>query len=488
MKLSLRGQLALWYVLAIPALILALTFTAQHIIVTNLRGALDDTLRERAELVAANIASRLATSPESYAAVVERITEQELPVIPLLLRITDSNGTSLVTFGDVPDTIVPALDRQLKTTGAAEGRFGSVKVKGGEALRTYTVAVQDPSTQQAWVLIQTGDSLAHVTAVQNRLQLFALGEGIVGSIVVLGIGMLILRRGFRPLDRILGKVQEIETGSLQPGLPDEPRPPELQRLANSLNAMWERLDMAFKGRETFFASVSHDLRTPLTALQGQIDTLLLEDFMNPGSGESLQRMAKEVRRLIRLTNNPLLNTQLDFDVSLAPEDVSLRALMEDVVAEMWVLSDGLELGLRIDEDIRIPADRDLLKQMVLNLVDNAIKFTPRGGRIELSVKKEANEAVVEVADSGIGISSEALSRLSEAFSMAPGPSQQPRGGAGLGLVIVKRVADLHGGRIEINSQEGIGTTIKVAVPLPPGDLIKTSGTPKTVGEPQRQTT
>ncbi|MBI2867276.1 MAG: HAMP domain-containing histidine kinase [Chloroflexi bacterium] len=299
--------------------------------------------------------------------------------------------------------------------------------------------------------------------------------------IVLGVGIFILRRGFRPLERILGRVQEIQTGNLQPGLPEEPRPPELQRLADSLNAMWQRLDESFKGRETFFASVSHDFRTPLTALQGQIDVLLLQSSTDRAARESLERMAREVRRLIRLTNNLLLNAQLGSHPPLVAEDVSLRELTEEVVAEMLVLADGRELELRVDEDCLISADRDLLKQMVLNLVDNAIKFTSGGGQVELTVKKEANEAIVEVADSGIGIPSEVLSRLLGGLDVARGVSRQPRGGAGLGLAIAKRVADLHGGRIEISSQEGVGTTVRVALPFSPGDFIETSGTLKTVG-------
>lgn len=462
MRISLKGSLALWYVLTIPALVFALAFTAQHIIVASLRAELDNSLEKRAELVASTTVLITSGSSETYPDVFDRLNEQELSSIPLLVRVSDPQGRILATFGDIPDLLVPQLDSLLAVTDTAKGRFHTIK-----ALRVYTVAVTDASTKEVLAVIQAGDGLTHVAAAQDRLWKYAIVEGTAGSLLILAIGMFILHRGFRPLDRILKRVHEIGSSNLQTGLPDEPRPPELQELANSLNAMWRRLDETFRARETFVASVSHDLRTPLTALQGQIDVLLLRPSIDQEVKQSLARMAKEARRLVRMTNNLLLNSELESNPALAIEEVNLAGLLEEVLGEVWTLAEGLDLGLQADENALVHGDRDLLKQMVLNIAENAIKFTPKGGHVMLTLGQQDGWAIIEVADSGVGITLEDLPHVMEPFYKA-GSSRRVAGrGAGLGLAIVKRVVELHEGQIEIHSQEGAGTTVRVRLPMLP---------------------
>ena len=464
MRISLRGRLALWYALAIPVLIFALAFTAQQVMVVSLRASLDDTLEERTKTVAAAIMSRPGSNRESLADLIEQLTEERFPSIPLLLRIADSRGTVLSTFGDIPDPVVPSLERQLRQPNMQEGRFDSIKIRGVEALRVYAVSVLDPATQETLAIVQTGESLAQVTAAQNRLWRYTLLEGVVGSLLILGVGILILRRGFRPLDRILRRVREVESASLQVGLPEEPRPPELQQLANSLNTMWSRLDRAFRANRTFVANVSHDLRTPLTVLQGQIEVLLMDPSLSAEARDSLERMARETRRLIRMTNNLLLNALLESSPTLVAGSVNLRELLEEIISEVWVLAEDLDLNLTAPEEVVTPGDYDLLKQMVLNVVDNSIKFTPKGGRVELALATEEAWAVIEVSDSGPGIPSEHLARITEAFYKVRASRRADGGGAGLGLAIVKQIVELHGGRIEIRSHERVGTSVKMHLP------------------------
>jgi len=466
MKMSLRARIVLWYALAMPIVIFALAFTAQHIMVASLRADLDEELQLRAKTVTTTIVPARSNPAAGYAEVIRQLTEQQLSSIPLFVRISDPEGNVLVKFGDIPEPIVPIVDRQLRLPGIDEGRLDNIKVRGIEALRVYTVEARDPSTLETFAVIQTGESLAPVVAAENRLWRYAIVEGVIGSLVTVFVGLVILRRGFRPLDRILNRVQEIGDTNLTAGLPAEPRPPELQRLADSLNSMWHRLDAALRAKETFVASASHELRTPLTAIQGQIEVLLMQPSTDPEIRESLQRTAKEVRRLVRMTNNLLLNAQLDSKPALVLQEVNLRELMEEIVRQVYVLAEGLELSLTASEDVIISGDYDLLKQMVLNVVDNAIKFTPRGGRVKLTLGQEKGLAVIEVSDSGQGIPREHLSRVMEPFYKADMPRPSARG-AGLGLAIVKQVITLHSGQIEIHSQEGVGTRVKMLLPVSP---------------------
>lgn len=465
MNISLRQRIFLWYALAISLLIVGLVFAAQRIMVESLRTALDERLQERTDIVAkAVVTSPPQTEREAYE-LVELLVEQRLPYVPAVLRITDSNRAVLATFGDIPDPIVPIMDRQLLLPEIEEGRFETVRIRGQEALRLYTVPVHDPSTGQTIALIQTGDSLAEVIAAQGQLWRMALIVGGVGVGVALLAGLFIVRRGFRPLDAILNRVQQIERDNLRTGFPEEVRPAELQQLVSSLNSMLHRLDRAFKTREVFVASVSHDLRTPLTALQGQIDVLLMQPSIDAEMKQSLERMAREVRRLVRMTNNLLLNAQLESKPIFLPRDVDLTELLDEVIREARVLAEGLNLEVSTPEVVVVPGDYDLLKQMVLNVADNAIKFTPKGGSVQVSLSEEEDWAILSVSDTGRGIPPEHLTHVMEPFYKADTPRKSKVGGVGLGLAIVKQVIDLHGGQLEIDSREGVGTTVTMRLPL-----------------------
>jgi len=467
MRISLRRQVFFWYALVIPVVVVGLAFAAQKVMVEGLRASLDRRLEERTEVVASNIILDPEISGEAYENLIEWLTEQQLSYIPAVLRISDPQRQIIATFGDIPDPMIPVMDRQLLLPELAEGRFETVKVHGHEALRLYTVPVHDPSSGETILLVQTGDSLAAVVEAQQELWRYALVVGIGGSVVMLLVGFFILQRGFRPLYRILSRVSGIGSKSLAVRIPEEPRPPELQQLVDILNSMLQRLETAFRTRETFVASVSHDLRTPITVLQGQIDVMLMQRSMDAETKQSLERMVRETRRLSRMTNNLLLNAQLESEPVLTLGEVDLRELLDEVAREAQVLAEGLNLKVSISEIIVIPGDYDLLKQMVLNVVDNAIKFTHKGGVVEITLGSDERYAVIKVSDTGQGISPDHLAHVTEPFYKADASGKSGHGSTGLGLAIVKQVVDLHRGELDIRSQEGAGTTVTVRLPLRP---------------------
>ena len=465
MKISLRGRLALWFFLTVPAIIFVLMFTARHVIVSNMRGDLDSDLQARTQQFAKFIASNAKDSNETYTDMITRFTEQESASIPLLLRLSDTNGTILATFGQVPVSMVPRLDHQLHRADIGGGQFHTIKAKNTSSLRVYTAPVNNPANGEKLFLIQTGDSLATINAAEYQLLRYTIIEGIVGSLVIFFIGLLIVRQGLHPLDKILSDVRKMEASNLGVGIAKEPRPPELQQLADNLNNMWQRLETAFKTRETFVASVSHDLRTPLTVLQGQIEVLLMQPSLDSQVKDSLQRMSREVRRLVRMTNNLLLNAQLESNPAHAIGAVSLKELMNEIFGDIRTLAKDIDLSLSAPEDVIVSGDYDLLKQMILNIVDNAVKFTPQHGSVDMSLGKEGEWAVIQVSDSGRGIPNEDLPHVTEPFYRKAGSSKKSaRDGVGLGLAIVKQVVDLHHGRLEIESQEGQGTRVKIYLP------------------------
>jgi len=465
MRMSLRRQLSLWYALVIPLLILIVTFIAQQIMVEGLYDAVDERLQYRTELVARAIIANPPTTTQDYYDLIKWLTEQQLPYIPAVLRISDPQQNILAAFGDIPASMIPIMDHHLLLPEVEKGRYETIRIGGREMLQLYTVPVHDPSTLKTIAFIQTGDSLASVVEARDKLWRYTLITGTIGSAVALLVGLLIIRRGLNPLDTILSRVQEIRSKDLAVGLPEEPRPPELQQLADSLNSMLRRLDMAFRAREVFVAGVSHDLKTPLTVLEGQIDVMLMEPSINTETKQALNSMARGVRRLVRMTNNLLLNAQLESNPILTPEEVNLRELLNEVAGEARVLAEGLNLEVSTPEVVAVPGDYDLLKQMLLNVVDNATKFTPKGGSIELVLRRAEGCAILEVSDTGQGISPEHLPHVAEPFYKADTSPNSERRGVGLGLAIVKHIIDLHNGQVEIRSQEGVGTTVTMHLPL-----------------------
>jgi signal transduction histidine kinase len=464
--MSLRTRILVLFAVGVTIITFALAFTAQHIMIANLRADLDERLQLRTEVVASVITPTLAGSQTNYDEVVKQLVEQGLFPVPLWLRLVDPQGKVLAEFGKIPEPAVAMLNRQLSLPGVDEGRFDNIELKGGEELRAYTIQARNPSTSQAIAVIQTVDTLAHVDAAGDRLWQYALAEGAIGSALAIITGLFLLRRSFHPLDRILERVQSIRDTNLTAGFPAESRPPELQRLADNLDAMWYRLDAALRAKEAFVASVSHELRTPLTAIQGQIDSLLRRPSNDLEVKESLERTAREVRRLGRMTSNLLLNVQLDSSPALVQQQVNLRELVEEVIREMQVLAEGLDLGLKEGEDVVVYGDYDLLKQAVVNVIDNAVKFTPKEGHVQVSLGCAEGWVILEVSDSGLGIPREHLSHVMEPFYKVHRSGRSARG-IGLGLAIVKQVIELHSGKVYIESQEGIGTRVKIYLPVQP---------------------
>jgi hypothetical protein len=152
MRISLRGRLALWYLLTIPALVFGLVFMAQQVMVVSLRGEMDNRLKDRAELTANALSSIFSGNPDSYNSAIEEFIKEQLPAIPLLLRVIDAEGEVLATFGDIPEPIVPYLNIPMASANinVNEGQFHTITVKGEETLRVYTVALETPPLPSLW--------------------------------------------------------------------------------------------------------------------------------------------------------------------------------------------------------------------------------------------------------------------------------------------------------------------------------------------------
>jgi heavy metal sensor kinase len=240
---------------------------------------------------------------------------------------------------------------------------------------------------------------------------------------------------------------------------------EIGQLVTAFNDTLARLETLFSSQQRFLADVSHDLRTPLTVIKGNVN---LMRRMNNLDIESLDSIEDESNRLSRLVGDLLLQAQVDsgrLPLSFAP--VELDTLLLEVFKEMRVLARGrVKIRLPEIDQVQVSGDRDRLKQVLINLVSNAVKYTPQGGEVTLSLGKSGSNARLVVCDTGLGIPKEDLPHIFERFYRAEKSRSRAKiGGYGLGLSIAYWIINRHGGQIEVDSTEGKGTTFCIYLPL-----------------------
>ncbi|HTU00385.1 MAG TPA: ATP-binding protein, partial [Candidatus Sulfotelmatobacter sp.] len=298
-----------------------------------------------------------------------------------------------------------------------------------------------------------------------------------------GGGWLLARRALRPVDQMTLAARRIEAEDLSLRIAGPRTDDELGRLARTLNEMLARLEAGFAQVRRFSADASHELRTPLTVLRGEIEVALRSPRDSDEYRRVLSSTLEEVERMARLVEDLLLLSRADAGgLRWESERVELDHLVEEVAKQGDVLARGKQIHVRLKDlaPLVVQGDGRRLKQLLLNLVDNAIKYTPDGGQVSLGLRTTPaessggpvsspaarEEVEITVQDTGIGIPPDEIPRIFERFYRADPARSREAGGAGLGLCIGKTIAEAHGGRIEVNSTPGVGSTFRVLLPLP----------------------
>ena len=241
------------------------------------------------------------------------------------------------------------------------------------------------------------------------------------------------------------------------------------RLSRTFDEMIARLDDAFRRQRQFTSDASHELRTPLTIIKGQIDVALNKEREPEAYRQVLQAVNDEVDRLIRLAGSLLTLTRADAGrIPMAFERVEVANVVNGVVEQVRTAADekGLEIELDPSSPVTIEADEDLLLQLMLNLLDSAIKYTPSGGRVNVGWKMNGSRVELKVQDTGIGISEEHIPFLFDRFYRVDRARSRAEGGVGLGLAISQWIVESHGGSIHVESAPDEGSTFSVLLPHP----------------------
>jgi heavy metal sensor kinase len=357
---------------------------------------------------------------------------------------------------------------------------------GGHRLLVTGMVFTNPDGKR--FLVESGAAYDPIENILHGL-LVTLGiyMPLAVSLAIVG-GYWLMRRSLRPVDEITKRAQGITSTNLSERLPIIKTGDELERLSTALNHMIARLDDAFQHINRFSADASHELRTPLTILQLELEGMIQHYRLDPELVDQIGSALEETHRLSRIVENLLVISRLDAgEVQIEKIKFDLGELAVSTVDQMKLLAEEKLLSMQCHaaRGVYIEADQARLKQVIVNLIDNAIKYTPPGGRINIDVGANQHSATVEVSDSGVGISAEVLPHVFERFYRADKARSRDSGGAGLGLAIVKAICTALGAEIRITSTEGLGSRFIVSLPLAPshgGESPNTTKVPITVSE------
>ena len=385
------------------------------------------------------------------------------------IRVSASDGATIYTSRPPADgSFDPAHISEVPVPAwlNAKAAFArEERASAGKAITIYSLPYTSHGGQK--FLVEVGTNFKQIrSTMDGLLLLFAIG---LPSMVLLAFvgGYSVVGRALQPVRTITNKAESISLASAGQRLPIIHTGDEIEQLSRALNRMLERLEEAFQHIHRFSADVSHELRTPLTIMQGELEAFLRKSQSQAQDMEMAGSCLEEVDRLARIVDQLSVLSRLDRgDDNLPKEELDFGELAKSIAEQMHLLTEekGQTLSLRLQPRVFVEANPSRLGQVVVNLLANAIKYTPNAGTIRLSVESSGGMAVLEASDSGVGIPADALPHVFDRFFRADRARSRDTGGAGLGLSIVKAIATAYGGNVSICSDEGTGTRVRFEIP------------------------
>lgn len=463
---SLKFQLIAWYAGLLAACFGLLGVGTYLALRNSLVGALKESQLRRARQVAQLLSEELGHQSEAH--VGDEIEARYAPGLNgRFVRITRRDGAVLYLSSTPRDqSFDPAALPPPSWSVYQIETARQAPLLGGRRMLLTAHALQMPGG--APYLIETGAPMDEVQADLRHWLMFLAAMLPVVAVIALGGGYVLVRRALTPVDRIATSAERISSQNLSERLPVTQTGDELERLSIALNHMIERLERAFQYSRRFVADASHELRTPLTVLRGELENFVQEPRLTSEWRDRVGSALEEVDRLASIVEGLFAISRLDAGEAAAEwRPFDLGELTTSTADQMSLLAEDKKIRVTSTGSVGVwvEGDRARMKQVVVNLLDNAIKYTPPGGAITLSVGTRDNKAVLEVADNGIGIAAEALPRVFERFFRVDQARSRDQGGAGLGLAIVKSICTAHHGRVEAKSAPGQGSRFRVEMPL-----------------------
>ena len=465
---TLRGRLTLWYTGILTAMLALLGGISVVLLDRGLRNNIDDSLNSVARTIAESV-----RRPASFGSDIEESLQALLGP-----ELAERFFQLLDPFGQLDPRLAPPGRSRLPLSpkahhnaerGQPTWETGVIRPGSNKSFRLLTLpVVRNGATVN---IVQVGMSLENVDAARSRFLLILLVLAPVALAASALGGWFLARRALTPVDAMVAAARRIEAEDLSKRLPALPNDDELGRLGTVLNDMLARLERSFGAVRRFSADAAHELRTPLTIIKGEIEVALSSSQDPAEIRQALTSCLEEVDRLNALMEDLLLMARMDTKaLSMPARLVNLADVVQEAapaLAELAIRA-GNHCTVVAAVPIWVRGYESLLFRLVFNLAENAIKYTPPDGSIDITLEQQGSAAVLQVKDNGPGIAAEAQQHIFDRFYR--GDPSREGSGTGLGLALVRSIAELHDGQISVSSTLGQGSCFRVVLPLVPAPL------------------
>jgi len=461
---SIHVRLTLWYTVLIIMAAVAFGaytyFSLEHRLYEEIQNMLSRRIVHLREDVLPDIAK---ISPDDLARKIEDIYSPEQN--GRFIRISKGDGSVLYVSG---------MPREQEFDPAKiplpQGYTDKASEQARELRTTQHLLLMGMTAAQSGnaYVVEMGTTIAPAEVALRKLIITLLiGLPVIVLVAAFG-GSLLVRHALRPVEEMRATAEHISFGKLRQRLPLSRSDDSVDQLAKTLNQMLDRLDQAYQQASRFSADASHELRTPLTIMRSEMESMLNAKNVPADFEGKIGSVLEEAERLSSIVESLFSLARLDAgEAKIGHESFDLAALTRSTFEQMQLLGEEKKLSISVDapQPVSVMGDAARVKQVVVNLLDNAIKYTMPGGRIVLSVTSAGSKAALIVKDNGAGIPQDALPHIFERFYRADKVRTRSEQGAGLGLSIVQAIVQAHGGTVGVDSRENAGTTMTVELPL-----------------------
>jgi heavy metal sensor kinase len=452
--------LTLWYAGVLALSLIAFAALIYYAAGNSFRERQDESLLSTAQTVASAYVEELAETHTLAKA--GEVVLAELTFPNRYVQVTDNTGRVIASSVNLSGTTVA-----VPTSVFSEARQRSFSHATVNGLRIAVVPLSsDPSLGFA----EVAEPLSVIEDGLRELRRdFFAGVPLVLLLASAG-GYFLARKSLAPIASMNSQTQRISAESLSSRLDVANSRDELGRLATTINDLLARLESSFKEQQRFIADASHELRTPLAVLRGETEVALGKARSVEEYQQSLSLIQDEAERLSRIVEDLfiLARQPINTRAALNKEPISLNETVKDCARAAQVLATRKGVRLKMESDsssITFNGDEELIKRMILNLLDNAVKYTPAGGDVSLALARNNGNVEIVVSDNGMGIAAADQTRVFDRFYRVDKARARALGGAGLGLAIVQWIVEVHGGKVQVVSAPGRGSTFTVQLPV-----------------------
>lgn len=457
--MPIRWRLTLWFS-AIFCIILLVTGALFYVLLQRyLYQEVDNNLTVYSARVHGTLHADGAGAPLDY-----QVIHSQLPPINdfvspgIFIQILDKNGNIVVKSDNLAAQELPTSPSLVKQVSGGTLVTTTLASADGTHLRIMA----SPLDLRGEILVlQVGESMKLVESVLRQALLSIIVWGVFALFFMAFLSVFLLRGALAPVKQITTTAREIETSSnLERRVGYSGPNDEIGRLAATFDHLIAHLNQVFDAQKRFIADASHDLRSPLTVVRGNVD-MLKRNLPDKEREESLRAIESETKRMSRIVEDLLLLTEIESDHAVPQAKVALEEVVRDEVRRAKQIAGGRSITIEHADSIEIRGDGYRLRRMLGNLLDNAVKYTAENGHIYVSLLCVGTEACLKVSDDGVGIAPEDIPHVFDRFYRAEKARSRERGSTGLGLAIVKSVAEQHGGRVSVTSEPGKGSSFTV---------------------------